>query len=402
MSSESARTKEQIVSEFKSMHRAWSRWREKGPPDGRLEGALQTMIAAYQEQAQLLDLARDTILVRDLEDRIVFWNRGAETTYGWGKEEALGQHSHTFLRTVFPQPLTDIRAVLLGKGEWQGDLVHTTRQGKRILVDSRWTLRRDAQGLPQAHMEINSDITLRRWRETQLREQRAQLRNLAAELTRVEERERRRIALQLHDGVGQCQAMCRLILSKLMTTQPGTALALQEAIALLDRSTADTRALCLDLSPPVLYEMGLLQALQDQAESLRQSLGLVVELDLPGREPPLDEDGKVFLFRAASEMMLNVAKHAGCQEVVLSLGIKPGRVVLVAADRGRGFDKSLIGTPKSLGLFSLRERLRGLGGALRIESRPGQGTKVSLHLPLREPDRQESEEAHGYQDIVGG
>ena len=112
-----------------------------------------------RRQAELLDLAHDAIIVRDLDNRIVFWNSGAEETYGWGKAEVQGQVAHKLLSTEFPQPQEELEAELFRQGQWQGELSHTRRDGRRIVVASRWALQRDKEGKPAAILEINRDIT---------------------------------------------------------------------------------------------------------------------------------------------------------------------------------------------------------------------------------------------------
>ena len=113
-----------------------------------------------RSQAALIDLAHDAIMVFDMEDRIVFWSRGAEETYGWSSREALGQVTSTLLKTEFPESREVLLATLESTGEWEGELVHETRGGLRRTVASRWSLKRDAGGVPEAVLEINRDITL--------------------------------------------------------------------------------------------------------------------------------------------------------------------------------------------------------------------------------------------------
>lgn len=120
------------------------------------------------EQAQLLDLAQDTIMTRDLNSVITFWNQGAERTYGWAKDEALGQVSHTLLKTQFPQSLDKIQATLLEKGYWEGELVHFSRDDCPLTVASRWVLQKDQLGRPIKILEINNDITAHKQAEQTL------------------------------------------------------------------------------------------------------------------------------------------------------------------------------------------------------------------------------------------
>jgi PAS domain S-box-containing protein len=117
------------------------------------------------KQVQILDLASDAILIRDGEDRITFWNQGAQRLYGWSKEEALGRVSHTMLKTQFPQSPTDVRLQLLETGHWEGELVHTRRDGALMMVASRQTLQRDDAQRQVSVIEMNYDITARRRRK---------------------------------------------------------------------------------------------------------------------------------------------------------------------------------------------------------------------------------------------
>jgi len=129
-------------------------------------------------QAALLELAHDSIIVRDLENRITFWNRGAEEKYGWRREEALGQAAHTFLKTQFSRPLEEIEDALHRNHYWEGELTHATKDGRRIVVASRRVLQCDAMGNPTAILEINNDITKRRQTEEALRKSAERLRSL--------------------------------------------------------------------------------------------------------------------------------------------------------------------------------------------------------------------------------
>ena len=124
----------------------------------------------WRENAALLNLTHDNISVRDMNGRILFWNRGAEETYGWSKAEVLEKVIHVLLSTEFPKPLEQIEADVLENGRWEGELVHRKRDGTHIVVASRWVLQRDAQGAPVGILETNNDITSRRQAEEVVRE----------------------------------------------------------------------------------------------------------------------------------------------------------------------------------------------------------------------------------------
>ena len=118
-----------------------------------------------RDQALILDLANDAIFIRDAEDRVTYWNQGAERLYGWSKEEALGHVTHNLLKTKFPAALSDIQAQLLAEGFWKGELIHTRRDGGIVTVDSNWTFRKDASNDQVSVLEMNFDITGRKKQE---------------------------------------------------------------------------------------------------------------------------------------------------------------------------------------------------------------------------------------------
>jgi rsbT co-antagonist protein RsbR len=126
---------------------------------------LAAQTASLREQAELLDLAHNAILVRKLDGTITLWNHGAERLYGVRKAEAIGRVSHTLLQTVFPAPLADIERELFARGFWEGELLHTRSDGQKVCVASRWVLRRGEDGADDAVLAINTDITERKQAE---------------------------------------------------------------------------------------------------------------------------------------------------------------------------------------------------------------------------------------------
>jgi diguanylate cyclase (GGDEF)-like protein/PAS domain S-box-containing protein len=129
---------------------------------------LEQQAASLIEQAALLDLAQDAVVVRDMNRRILYWNRGAETLFGWSSGEALGKDSIELLQSEFPEPVAALEAHLLREGQWEGEASHRTRGGARLTVESRWALQRDAQGVPVRILATSNDVTARRAAETLL------------------------------------------------------------------------------------------------------------------------------------------------------------------------------------------------------------------------------------------
>ena len=130
--------------------------------------ALERQLAGSRQQAALLDQAHDAIVVTDEHDRIQYWNRGAETMYGIPAASALGRDKHELLKTEFSGSFAEIEAELLRSGTWQGELVHTGGDGRKVVVASRWSLQRDPDGQPVAVLQIHRDITAQKAAQTQL------------------------------------------------------------------------------------------------------------------------------------------------------------------------------------------------------------------------------------------
>ena len=144
---------------------------------------LEREVAERTQQASLLDLTHDSIFVRGMDDVITFWNRGAAELYGWSAGEVVGKMTpHHLLQTVFPTPLDDVDAELMSTGRWQGELERTKADGSRVVVASRWSLRRDEQGKAVAILETNNDITERNRREHEIRTLNEELGKRAIEL----------------------------------------------------------------------------------------------------------------------------------------------------------------------------------------------------------------------------
>ena len=138
-----------------------------------------------RQTLEMLDLASDAIIIRDMDDRILYWNQGAEKLYGWTKAEVVGRYIHTFLETFFPTPLETVLGEFFQHGSWEGELHHTTRDRRHIIVGSRWTLQRDGEGKACAQLEINNDISDRKQAEDAIKQSEERYRSLIAATSQI-------------------------------------------------------------------------------------------------------------------------------------------------------------------------------------------------------------------------
>lgn len=211
-----------------------------------------------------------------------------------------------------------------------------------------------------------------------------EFRRLGRSVWKVQEEERRRLARELHDGIGQNLTALKHRLALLATELGPHQAALRErvegAIMLCASTLEDTRQLSRLLRPPILDDLGLEPALRWLARSVGEGAGLEVDLHL---EPlaALDEEAQTLLFRVAQESLNNAAKHAQAQRVSVELSSNGGWITLRIADDGCGFGQDAQ-TQDGSGLGGMRERLRLHGGRFELESRPGAGTQVTATIPI--------------------
>jgi signal transduction histidine kinase len=211
-----------------------------------------------------------------------------------------------------------------------------------------------------------------------------EFRRLGRAVWRVQEDERRRLARELHDGVGQNLTALKHRLAQLEDALPPDSPArrqLDAALALCSETLEDTRHLSRLLRPPILDDLGLEAALRWLARSFGESTGIGVTLDMQPL-PALDGELQTLLFRVAQEALNNAAKHAQAQDVIVRLVSRDGMLQLQVADDGHGFDPEQAPQAGGSGLGGMRERLRLYDGRLELHSAPGEGTRVRALVPL--------------------
>jgi len=215
-----------------------------------------------------------------------------------------------------------------------------------------------------------------------------EFRRLGRAVWRVQEDERRRLARDLHDGVGQNLTALKHRLVQLGAALPADDAALRarfdQAIALCADTLEDTRSMSRLLRPPILDDLGLEAALRWLVRSQGESSGADVALEMEAL-PPLDGDLQTLLFRVAQEALNNVAKHADAREVMLRLVVRGGLLQLQVVDDGRGCDPAAVLQAGGSGIGGMRERLRLYGGRLELHSVPGEGTRLRAVVPLDIP-----------------
>ena len=344
--------------------------------------ALERQTAVLREQSRLLDLANDAIFIRSFDGTISYWNEGAERLYGWTKEEALENRLGMLLQTEFPIPFEEIREVLVREGNWEGELIHTRRDGSRVTVNSRWTLWRSAEGNPLGWLQINTDITGRKRAEESLRA-------LTARLLQLQDDERRRIARELHDSAGQILVALDINLSLVQKNEglaPNAANAVRESIALVQQLSKELRTTSQLLHPPLLDESGLPSAVRWFVDGFAKRSKISVDLEIAPDLGRLPRELETTIFRMVQECLTNIHRHSGSPTASIRIARNSNHVSVAVRDRGKGmsadnYRNSFGPITPGVGIQGMRERVRQLGGHLQIHS-GSSGTTVRATLPV--------------------
>jgi signal transduction histidine kinase len=246
--------------------------------------------------------------------------------------------------------------------------------------------------LERMNQNLRDEISERMRAEEAIRHSQALLRRLATELTLAEERERRAIASDLHDHIGQALAVIRTRLRQMQSNAmfSGMEKDIEDTLALLDQTIQSTRTLTFEISPPVLYDLGIEPALQWLCRQFQKKHGLPTEMTSEGAGPSVSDSLQITVFRSVQEFLLNAVKHAQPSSVRVHLLRTAASIRVEVRDDGVGFDAStesaFLADHGGFGLFSIRERLEVLGGTLEISSSPGKGASFILTVPVTGSD----------------
>lgn len=241
--------------------------------------------------------------------------------------------------------------------------------------------------LEKLNAALKAEVRERELRQKEILSYQEKLRGLSSELILTEERERREIATDLHDMIGQTLAMAKMKAGGLRNScsARGAARELGKLSDFIDEAILATRNLTFQLASPILYELGLESALERLAEDTHKKHGLRVDFRGEGRSRPLPIETSVMIFKAVRELLMNAVKHSKASEVKVRVRSAAGRIEVTVRDNGRGFSSEAAGygaDRSGFGLFSIREKVSHLGGSFRLSSRPGAGTLAVITAPL--------------------
>jgi PAS domain S-box-containing protein len=372
-------------------------------PDLYTDDDVRTLVLFSQPIAMAIERIRADQALRDNEERFRFLseasneaiflsregvvfeaNQAAERMFGYTWEKLAGL---SFLLLVSPEDRLMLPEIGNTERAEPYQVMALSRDGRLFPVEIKSQMAPYKNG--RIRVTAIRDLTRQKEAEAELLEYQERLRRLGSEQVLAEERERRRIAADLHDHIGGSLALLKMRISALYKKTRSNSLRamLEEFMAQADLVIQATRSLTVQLSPPMLHEMGLGPALEWLAESLAADHQIRVEFDASEPGPELREDLLILLYRSTRELVLNAIKHAEAADIKIRLVWSPDWVFIEVKDDGRGFDSPSLGLlfdwTLGFGLFSVQERLSAMGGRLEISSLPGRGTRATILAPRK-------------------
>ena len=334
----------------------------------------------------IVSFSDDGIIGVSPQGLITGWNTGAERIYGYPAREMIGQ---PILGIVPAEKQPEMQAVLErargGTPTEQLETVHRQRSGQHIDVAVTISPIRNAAGQTTGASLIARNITDRRRAEKALQEYTERLHRLSQRLVQVQEDERRFIAREMHDEIGQILTGLQLTLEVIPQLPPDV---LQEkarqAQGQVNELIERVSRLTLDLRPPMLDDLGLLPTLLWHFNRYTQLTGIPVGFRHNGLEKRrFDPEVETAAYRIVQEALTNAARHASASCVEVRVAVEPAWLRIRIADDGQGFDpQSVLSGGKASGLVGMRERAELLDGTLAFDSTPGGGTRLEVALPL--------------------
>lgn len=344
-----------------------------------------------QEAQHVSDLALKAVsqgvLITGLDRRILTVNEAFLSITGYSQKDVIGKTSDFLWGPLTdPKSLALLEQCIQEELEYSCELIHYKKNGETFWNDLSVAPVRSPHGELSHFISITRDISERKRAELAMRESKEQLKELSRRVLEAQEVERRRVARELHDELGQSLTAIKINLQsfgRFPNQSPADLLA--ENIRIVDDVLQQVRSLALALRPSVLDDLGLVPALRWISEQTAHRTGLTVAFETSVEPARLTPDIETACFRITQEALTNVVRYAQATHVTVHLHRNRDSLVLTVSDDGRGFDFAAMRlraqAGASLGVLGMEERATLVGGQLQIDSSPGQGSTVCLRCP---------------------
>lgn len=290
----------------------------------------------------------------------------------------------------FENIMENIIPIVLNKGFWSGETTLRTLSGKMIPVYQMILVHKKKDGSVDYFSTIAQDISEIKEKEKELEEKSIMLRDLAVHLQNVREEERLQIANMIHEELAQDMAVIKMQLHLVMEGLYGNPMlhqrSLQELSEYFDAIFKDIRRITSDLRPQLLFDMGLIEAIEQYVDEFRETSAISVVMDLELEHVAVSHLKSLAIFRVVQESLTNIVKHAAASNVYIHISQQedPRIIKISIIDDGKGFDLKEKKEKRSFGLVGMQERVLSMGGILRIKTSPGEGTSIRIKVPLEE------------------
>lgn len=336
--------------------------------------------------SSVVESTDDAIYGLTLSGEVISWNSGAEAIYYYKEEEIIGESINRIVLALDRKELYEIiERVMRSEKMERFEAVRLRKDGEKIITFTTICPLSDSTGRKIGVSAIERDISEAKHAEQELQKSREMLRNLAAHLETVREDERKEIAFEVHDELGQELTALKLDLSwiegKLTDLQPVLKNKIVEMKELIDITIDRVGNISTKLRPDILDHFGLNAAMEWALSDFKKRSGINYELVLDPEELALDSDVATVIFRILQETLTNVIRHSQASSIEVIFGENKENVELSVWDNGVGITREQIDDPESFGLFAMNERARSVGGYVDITGSPNFGTKINLVIP---------------------
>jgi PAS domain S-box-containing protein len=350
----------------------------------------KALVESENQIREIIQKAPTGIALLDKEGWILECNPALQNMLGYDENELTGV---LFVQAIHPQDIVQFKRKFseLMNGNIDVCKINTRyihKEFQEVWGSLSASIVRDAENQPQFVIAMVEDITTKQRVEERIVNYQKQLQSLTSELSLIEERERRQIATNLHDHVGQVLTLIGIKIDEVYE-KVGTdscASLIPEIRKLIRQTIKSIRSLMFELSPPILYDLGLEEAIEWLAEHFSQEYQIKIQVSKDEQPKPLKGERNIILFQSLKELLSNIVKHSHANFVKISIQRACNDFRIIVEDNGIGFDINLIDHNKNkikgFGLFTIYERLEYVGGSMIIESTLNQGTKITLLMPM--------------------
>jgi PAS domain S-box-containing protein len=325
------------------------------------------------------------VMITDRNSIIEYINNKFTEVTGYRSEEVVGKHAGE----IGLQPLNEQKAMwknLLRNEDWTGEFINRKKNGELFYEMASISAIKDHDGNITHFVKMATDITEKKQTEGELERSEKQLRELTRHMRKIREEERKSIARNIHDNLGQMLTALKIDMSWLSKNLNGEQTSLQDRASemsqLIDQTIQTVKKLSSELRPEMLDILGLAAAIEWHVNDFQKRTGIKCSFACNENDITIEEEHSIDCYRIMQEALTNVYIHSGATKVIIDLKQTDKKMIMRIKDNGKGIPAEKLNSFKSFGLIGMKERAQSIGGTLEIKGNPGQGTTIKLTVPI--------------------